>query len=183
MRFLFALLAVAMVPAQETQDPVFGTTVYAAGGFEGLVYKLEPETQWLPDFKKLTAVGKLYTDAINVPPQTFETGFPGISEKFELFAIAYSAFFYVREPVTYQFGLISDDGSKLFIDGKLLIDNDGLHVPRFIGGRRKLTAGTHSIRVEYFQGRRPGLALQLGIGLPGKELQVFRCRNFQPPRE
>ena len=114
--------------------------------------------------------------------QTFETGFPGISEKFELFAIVYRATFFIKQGSSWEFGLLSDDGSKLFVDEKLLIDNDGLHTPRAIGAKKKLTAGIHSIRVEYFQGRRPGLALQLGIAPAGsKELLIFRCRNFRPP--
>jgi len=61
---------------------------------------------------------------------------------------------------TYTFYLRSDDGSKLWIDDELLIDNDGLHGSIELDGSRQLAAGIHDIRVEFFQ-RKGGAALQL----------------------
>jgi hypothetical protein len=76
MKLWAILLLAAGAFAQDPQDPVFGTTVYASTGFEGLVHKLKPDTRWLPDFRKMTPIGKLYTDAINIPARRPSTGFP-----------------------------------------------------------------------------------------------------------
>jgi autotransporter-associated beta strand protein len=45
----------------------------------------------------------------------------------------------------------SDDGSRLFIDGNLVVDNNGFHGWNFLGGSINLTAGLHQIDIEYFQ--------------------------------
>ena len=50
----------------------------------------------------------------------------------------------------YTFYLLSDDGSKLYIDGKLIIDNDGFHGEIEKSANIELTQGKHSIRIDYF---------------------------------
>ena len=57
--------------------------------------------------------------------------------------------FWINEPGKYEFRLISDDGSKLYIDGRVRIDNDGLHLPVSITATANLTGGIHTIRVSY----------------------------------
>lgn len=59
---------------------------------------------------------------------------------------------YVNIPTDgiYTFALLSDDGSRLFVDGEIVADNDGAHSPREIVGQKALKAGLHPIRVEYF---------------------------------
>ena len=47
---------------------------------------------------------------------------------------------------------MSDDGSKLIIDGALVINNDGYHATRAAEGSVPLAAGTHTIDVPYWQG-------------------------------
>ena len=51
----------------------------------------------------------------------------------------------------YAFQLISDDGSKLFIDDKEVIDHDGLHGPTGKEGTVTLTKGRHKLFVEHFE--------------------------------
>jgi hypothetical protein len=51
----------------------------------------------------------------------------------------------------YYIFLISDDGSKIFIDGELAVNNDGVHGRRFMYSRVELTAGLHDIEVQYFE--------------------------------
>jgi hypothetical protein len=52
---------------------------------------------------------------------------------------------------TYKFYLKSDDGSRLYIDGNLVIDNDGLHAQKELSASVALSKGYHDIRVEYFE--------------------------------
>jgi hypothetical protein len=53
----------------------------------------------------------------------------------------------------YTLYLKSDDGSKLFLDGKLLIDNDGKHRMDEDSKTVELTIGDHDLKVEYFQNK------------------------------
>lgn len=60
----------------------------------------------------------------------------------------------------YTFYLRSNDGSRLFIDNKEVINFDGLHGSSFKSGRIKLSKGRHPIKLEYFQaGGGKGLEL------------------------
>ncbi|MGV3639832.1 MAG: PA14 domain-containing protein, partial [Adhaeribacter sp.] len=50
------------------------------------------------------------------------------------------------------FRLVSDDGSRLYIDNKLVIDNGGNHPLEGKDGELLLKAGRHPVRIEYYQG-------------------------------
>ncbi|PRY35681.1 family 16 glycoside hydrolase [Umezawaea tangerina] len=52
---------------------------------------------------------------------------------------------------SYQFRLTSDDGSRLSVDGTIVIDNDGLHGPTAVTGTVTLATGYHSLRIEQFE--------------------------------
>ena len=55
----------------------------------------------------------------------------------------------------YRFEVASDDGSRLIIDGKRVIEHDGLHGNSTKKGGLQLTAGPHALRVEYFAYGQP----------------------------
>lgn len=57
----------------------------------------------------------------------------------------------VPEDGTYNFRLLSDDGSRLFIDDEMVIDHDGLHAVEPKDGSIELEAGYHSLFVEHFE--------------------------------
>lgn len=59
----------------------------------------------------------------------------------------------VKEEQEVAFQLVSDDGSRLFIDGNQQVDNWGKHGLRARGRTVKLKAGVHHVRVEYFEHR------------------------------
>jgi hypothetical protein len=184
-RGLLVALAAAGLAAQQPPDgdlPVFGTTVVIPFGLKGNIYDLTPDAYQLPKFEKLEPVGTIYTTMLNIPPRSFNSGFPGVTKRFEWFAIDYRGRFYVNRPGRYDFTLISDDGSKLYIDDKLLIDNDGLHPTASQTGSVKLAGGIHRIRVSYFQGPRDVLALILAVSGPGdKQPHIFSTDDYKPP--
>lgn len=160
----------------------FGTTVASNSGFRGEIYNLDPDTAKLPDFSRLTPVGTIYTPYLCVPPRPFEEGFPGVTERFEWFAIDYNGRFWFSKPGTYRFALESDDGSILYIDGKPVIRNDRQHPPIEKKGSVRLRTGAHTVRVSYFQGPRFHVALILRVEGPGdRELHVFHADEFKPP--
>ncbi|MFC8736623.1 family 16 glycoside hydrolase [Streptomyces sp. NPDC057176] len=68
---------------------------------------------------------------------------------------------------TYVFRLVSDDGSRLTLDGATVIDHDGLHGAEPKDGTVELTAGAHPLRIEHFD-RGGGQQLQLSWMPPGE---------------
>ena len=104
-----------------------------------------------------------------------------MTKRFEWFAIDYNGRFWIEKPGEYEFSLLSDDGSKLYIDGKEVINNDGQHPPAEETGSVDLDRGIHRIRVSYFQGPRFHVALVLKVAGPGEELRVFSTDEFKPP--
>lgn len=159
----------------------FGTTVVIPSGLRGSVYHIRHNTAALPNFERLKPSGVIYTSELNVPPQDFKQGFPGVTKRFEWFAIDYTGRFWIKYPGVYMFALTSDDGSRLYIDNEVVIDNDGQHPPLDRVGTVKLSAGVHRIRVSYFQGPRFHVALVLKVAGPGEELRVFSTDEFKPP--
>ncbi|WFE20611.1 DUF1080 domain-containing protein [Solwaraspora sp. WMMD937] len=69
---------------------------------------------------------------------------------------------------TYTFRLVSDDGSRLYIDDAVVIDHDGLHGATPMDGAVALTEGYHALRVEYFEAGG-GQELTLSWQPPGAE--------------
>ena len=70
----------------------------------------------------------------------------------------------------YDFALDSDDGSRLWIDNNLVVDNDGLHAPTMAKGTLPLAAGAHRIQVDYFN-KTGGAELTLYAVVAGKKLE------------
>lgn len=168
---------------QPEQPPLatFGTTVVIPSGITGKIYRIHRNTQRLPDFARLKAAGTIYTTSLNVPPQDFKQGFPGVTKRFEWFAIDYTCRFWIETPGVYRFALLSDDGSKLYIDDQPVIDNDGQHPPQEREEAVRLSHGVHTLRVPYFQGPRFHVALVLRIARPGQPFEIFSTDEFKPP--
>ena len=157
----------------EELDTGFGDTRYIEGAFRGDIYFISSYSSRLPDFSKLDPVGSIYAEHLNIPRRSFSKGFPGITDRFEWFAIKYTKTFNVTQAGNYVFRLVSDDGSRLYIDDKLIIDNDGLHGVKGVAGTVSLSPGAHKIRVDYFQGPRTEVALLLYVTPPGEKERVF----------
>jgi hypothetical protein len=155
---------------------VFGSTSRVDGALRGDIYMLDPDTTRLPNFAALTPVGSVYATQIDIAPRRFSEGFPGVSDRFEWFAVRYAGNFEISRPGRHHFRLLSDDGARLSIDGELAIDNDGVHPPQSREADVNLGAGTHAIVLEYFQGPRYEIALQLFMTRPGGAEEVFSTR-------
>ncbi len=59
---------------------------------------------------------------------------------------------HVEQAGAYELRMLSDDGSKLWLDGKLIIDHDGAHPPEPRDAKVELTAGDHALRIRHYQG-------------------------------
>lgn len=88
----------------------------------------------------------------------FQVHIPGGVQ--DAFATRQSASLVVSNSGEYTFHIESDDGSRLYIDGKQIIENDGLHGMVLKSGKVSLDAGLHQIVVTYFDnGGGDGLAV------------------------
>jgi outer membrane protein OmpA-like peptidoglycan-associated protein len=171
-------------PADKTQkdlDSPLGSPNPIPFALKGKLVYLPEDAAKLPDFSKLPSKGTLYATKLDVPERDFKKGFPGVSNRFEWFALDYKGSFSAPVAGDYGFSLESDDGSKLLIDGKLVIDNDGQHSTEEAEGKATLAAGPHAIEVQYFQGPRYGIALMLQWKPPGqKDFIVFQAGKAAP---
>ncbi|HEX2983300.1 MAG TPA: PA14 domain-containing protein, partial [Ignavibacteriales bacterium] len=61
---------------------------------------------------------------------------------------------YIQVPITgvYTFYIDTDDGSQLFLNGKKVIDNDGLHGTGERAYEVALEAGVYPVKLPFFQG-------------------------------
>jgi hypothetical protein len=180
----FAILiacTVASLAAQEEPEVRFGTTVVIPTGLQGQIYHIKKFSKQLPDFEKKKSVGTIYASSLNMPTQDFRIGFPGVSKRNEWFAIDYKGKFWIERPGSYKFALTSDDGSKLYIDDQLVVDNDGVHATLTRDGRIDLKLGLHYIRVSYFQGPGFQIALVLEVEAPFMPRRVFNTDDYKPP--
>jgi len=127
---------------------------------KGLTYTYY-EGSWrkLPDYTSLTPVYMGLTDGFNVR---------GLNSVRDHFAISFEGKIRIPKSGTYTFFTTSDDGSQLFIDGKLVVDNDGDHGPMTKSGTIQLKKGTYDFNVNYFE-NIGGQLLKVEWIVPGKE--------------
>ncbi|MDE5944471.1 MAG: family 20 glycosylhydrolase, partial [Rikenella sp.] len=109
------------------------------------------------DIEKAEVVRGYNLDSVSIPDKL--EGWLGL---------VYEGYVEVPEDGIYTFALTSNDGSMLYVDGQLLIDNDGPHGDTRLTAQRALAKGWHRIRVEYFDMNNGGM-LSLQWQRPGDE--------------
>ena len=69
------------------------------------------------------------------------------AEKKNNFGHVFKGMIYIEKRGTYEFQTTSDDGSRLFINGFPVVDNDGLHGRKTISGDIVLKKGLHAVKI------------------------------------
>ncbi len=90
----------------------------------------------------------------------------------DVMAFTFDGWIKVPETGVYTFKLISDDGSQLLINSKIVINHDGPHGPEPREGQVALQKGLHKLQVKYFEAGG-GETVQLyirGENMPEKEV-------------
>ncbi|MBO0342336.1 alkaline phosphatase family protein [Muricauda lutimaris] len=116
------------------QDPV-KFRVYQVNGIEKL-----------PDFTSLNPIYKGFVTEFS-HKQVLTDDMPQ-----EQVAVVFESYLEVSEEGQYGFFTNSDDGSKLYVNGTEIVNNDGDHGVLERSGSLKLSKGTHLVRVEFFNG-------------------------------
>lgn len=78
-------------------------------------------------------------------------GFPGVEQRTKFALILYSKM-YIEKSGCYEFNLSSDDGSRLWIADKQIINNDSGHGMKTKKDTVLLNSGAYNIKLWYFQG-------------------------------
>ena len=153
---------------------IFGTEVQPGHGLVGEVYVPGGAISRMPNFDSLVPVYTFVTANLNVPTRNYTEGFPTpeMQSVIENFAIRFRAELEINTPGMYIFDLYSDDGSQLYINGSLVINNDGVHPAMSRRGRIKLGTGIHPVEIHYFQGPREAIALQWFYQPPNGLIQI-----------
>ncbi|MDA1015931.1 MAG: PA14 domain-containing protein, partial [Planctomycetota bacterium] len=99
---------------------------------------------------------------MNVPQKKADDGF----------ALRFTGTIRIDRQGRYTFFTVSDDGSRLYIDGKQVVNNDGLHGPVEKNGSVNLEKGSHAIIVTYFD-NGGGDALSVSWAGPGIKRQAI----------
>ena len=115
------------------------------------------EGNWiaLPDFDNLKPLKSFNLDSVSL--QNIQ---PRVQDHF---AVRFTGSINVPETDVYRFMVRSYDGSKLFIDGKEIIDNDGVHYEINKENFAALEKGLHTFEIQYFDFlRRETLNIWMG---------------------
>jgi len=144
--------------AFEKVTPRPGAT--AGGTRPGLACEVyDGDFNTMPDFDAMTPASRETMATVALPDKY-------TSEKV---GRRYSGFILTPADDAYSFALTSDDGSRLFIDGELVVDHDGLHSSGTKLGVAALGKGWHAITVEWFN-KTGGADLSLKMGPAGGDL-------------
>ncbi|MCK7560164.1 family 20 glycosylhydrolase [Chitinophaga sedimenti] len=92
----------------------------------------------------------------------------------DVYGVTFSGLFNAETDALYEFKTSSDDGSLLYIDDELIVDNDGEHGTIEKAGLVPLKKGYHKIKVQFFNA---GGAQQLIVTAGVKGKQSINLRN------
>jgi hexosaminidase len=99
------------------------------------------------------------------------------------FGLRLTGYIKVPRPGIYTFFLSSDDGSRLTVADRLVVDHDGPHSMSEKSGQVALHRGWHPIQVTYFQGGGgQGMRLEVeGPGFPRREVPAGWFAHLRAP--
>ena len=125
------------------------------------VYRLPQNTNSVDAMRQRTPVMHVCMSQLDITPRPFRQGFPGLDGLIEWFGLDIRFTVDIASSGRWDLGLVSDDGAILSIDGKDVINNDGVHGATARWAQVRLVSGVRNFRVRYFQGPREHIALML----------------------
>jgi len=120
---------------------------YVEKGFREEVYAMSGLKK-IPDLNKQTPKTQRVIPYINYRDTTKTwRGF----DRNDNFACRWAGWLTITKQGGYKFALRSDDGSRMFLGRKLLVNNDGLHGSRNVEGTVNLRSRRYPVVIEYFE--------------------------------
>ena len=138
--------------------------VYPSNPVNGLDYKYYEAGSYstLPDFNSVTPVKTGTSNTFDI----------SLANRSSSYSFNFTGYVDVPSDGQYTFYTTSDDGSKLYIDNVLVVNNDGLHGATEKSGTIGLKAGKHAISVGFFQQGGDQL-LTVSYSGPGVSKQII----------
>tara|TARA_Y100001934_G_scaffold282573_2_gene396937 strand:- start:538 stop:3345 length:2808 start_codon:yes stop_codon:yes gene_type:complete len=148
----------------------------SVAGWHYEYYELAKDQRRLPDFSTLSPQATGVTKRVGLNPD-------GLKPRAHHFALVFKANLRLKESGKVVFLLRSDDGSKLFIDGNKVIDNDGVHPGQEKKVVLDLSTAPHSIEVQYFEyaGNLEFRFQALELGFPNRGRDVIAPESVSVP--
>ncbi|MBN2001193.1 DUF2961 domain-containing protein [candidate division KSB1 bacterium] len=118
------------------------------------------EGEWikLPDFDRLDALQTGVLENISL----------SVTRREEDWAVAFSGWIKLPRDGMYTFYINSDDGSRLFVDGEQIVDNDLQHALQEKAGQAALAAGLHRLKILFFEAKLDNI---LQVSLEGPDIK------------
>jgi hypothetical protein len=162
--------APAPAPTKKTPSgPVSAEVPRAVGAFFVNLYQLPEQIKALPDYGRLSPKKTVTADKIDIDPSKGEMEPVGLPEDTKGLGMRFVGMFMVSGEGIFEWRLLSKDGSRLNIDDKTVIENDGVHPPTAKTGYLHLSEGVHTIVVDSFNSSGSPV-LKLSVTPPlGKE--------------
>ena len=148
------------------------------------MWENQPSVNALPDF-----------DALGTPADTGTTtdlvayieDIDPVNDAKDLYYVRFTGYIDIAESGEWTFYTNSDDGSKLYIEGVEIVDNDGDHGPRERSGDVTLSKGRYAITITFYEDgggdmlearySGPGVAKTL---IPNSVLFLTRSSAYDP---
>jgi len=121
----------------------------------------------IPDFSTMTPVATGTVSNFDITPAL----------QADHFGFRFTGYLNVPTDGIYTFYTTSDDGSKLYIGGTMVVKNDSLHSAIEKLGQIGLKAGKHPIRVDYFE-RTGSQVLSVSYAGPGISKQLIPAASL-----
>lgn len=130
----------------------------------------EGEWEAIPSFGALTPIATGWAPEVSLIT---------VPHRVDYFAVRFSGSMEITAAGEHEFALVSDDGSRLLINGTVVVDNDGTHGPIRRSGSMRLEPGLHSIVVEYFE-THGGQTITAYHTAPGERERVLPLESLRP---
>lgn len=125
----------------------------------------------MPDFDQLTPVQESHT---------YELAMNAVKTIADGYGLDFTGWFYAPKPGVYTFYTTSDDGTLLYLDGELIVNNDGAHAEETKFGDVELQQGWVSFELKFFEhiGGQSMEILFEGPGIPKQTIPpMLFCRG------
>ncbi len=161
------LKALLALPGGKMSNPVTTYFFVVDPNVNGVEYKyFEGSWDALPDMRTLKPIAS---------GRVFDINLKSFPHREDDFGAQFTGYVNIETDGEYTFFLASDDGSKLFIDDRELINNDGLHGLVELSGKVNLNRGKHKLDVWFFE---RGGTQDVSISIEAPQLQ----KQPLPPR-
>ncbi|MFK8008952.1 MAG: OmpA family protein [Saprospiraceae bacterium] len=134
--------------SQEKLNPTFD--IFKGTAYE-IPYKERYNLKYHPKYEKYPIITEFEWDEIDIPETEDVNLFPSVNKRYG-FALILTSTVKISSEGWYKFSLNSDDGSLLWIEKKLLVNNDGTHQMLLKEDSIALVPGNYPIKIWYYQG-------------------------------